>query len=121
MADKTKHMFIEKPIFDSKEYRLEALNFNKSGVYYVAGPLRFSSVIQKLRDIIPHEKIYCVRVICSSYLPDWRPNVDYRLVYSASKEKGGGVAIDLIHEWDYITYLFGFLKRCLVYVKIFTP
>ncbi|NMB96954.1 MAG: Gfo/Idh/MocA family oxidoreductase [Clostridiaceae bacterium] len=111
MADKTKHMFIEKPIFDSKEYRLEALNFNKSGVYYVAGPLRFSSVIQKLRDIIPHEKIYCVRVICSSYLPDWRPNVDYRLVYSASKEKGGGVAIDLIHEWDYITYLFGFPKK----------
>jgi len=111
MADKTKHMFVEKPIFDRKEYDLETLNLNKSGVYYVASPQRFSSVIQKLREIIPYEKIYSVRVICSSYLPDWRPNVNYRLVYSASKEMGGGVVLDLIHEWDYITYLFGFPQK----------
>ncbi len=108
MADKTKHMFIEKPVFDREEYNLKTLNLKENGVYYVAGPLRFSPVIKKLKDIILEENIYCVRVICSSYLPDWRPNVDYRQVYSARKYMGGGVDIDLIHEWDYITYLFGF-------------
>lgn len=41
-------------------------------------------------------------------MPDWRKNVDYRTIYSAHKSEGGGVCIDLIHEWDYLTYLFGF-------------
>lgn len=111
MSDKTKHMFIEKPIFDDKEYVVDDLKLSINGVYYVAGPLRFSNVIQKLREIIIKEKIFCVRIICSSYLPDWRPNVDYRQIYSAHKDRGGGVTIDLIHEWDYLTFLFGFPKK----------
>lgn len=112
MKDKAKHMFIEKPIFsDKEEYSVSALNLNNVGVYYVSGPLRYSNVIKKLREIIIEETIYCVRTICSSYLPDWRPNIDYRQVYSTSKEQGGGVSIDLIHEWDYLTYLFGFPQK----------
>ncbi|MBE6828624.1 MAG: Gfo/Idh/MocA family oxidoreductase [Ruminococcaceae bacterium] len=108
MAGRAKHLFIEKPLFDGGDYRLEALHLNPQGVYYVAGPLRFSPVIQKLGEILPGEPVYSVRVICSSYLPDWRPGADYRLVYSARKELGGGVALDLIHEWDYLVALFGF-------------
>lgn len=109
MRSKTKHMFIEKPLVDSNKYDFDNLGLNEAGVYYVAGPLRFSSVIQYLKDdILRNEKIYSARVICSSYLPDWRPGVDYRNVYSAKKDEGGGVCIDLIHEWDYITHLFGF-------------
>lgn len=108
IQSKTKHMFIEKPIVDNKKYDFCSLRLHESGVYYVAGPLRFTGVIQNLKNIIKKENIYCVRVICSSYLPDWRPGTDYRTVYSAKKDQGGGVCIDLIHEWDYITYLFGF-------------
>ena len=108
MADRTRHMFIEKPIYHSADCSISDLNLNKEGIFYVAGPLRYSGVIQTLKKILPEEKIYCVRVICSSYLPDWRPAADYRLVYSARKALGGGVALDLIHEWDYLTFLFGF-------------
>ena len=32
--------------------------------------------------------------------------MDHRRTYSARKETDGGVSIDLIHEWDYLTYLF---------------
>jgi len=110
MSDKTKHMFIEKPIFEDINYNLEEINFGE-GVYYIAAPLRYSSVIQKLKEIKNDYNIYSIRAIASSYLPDWRPKQDYREVYSAKKELGGGVSIDLIHEWDYLTYLFGFPKK----------
>ncbi|MCB2342097.1 Gfo/Idh/MocA family oxidoreductase [Clostridium estertheticum] len=108
MANKTKSMFIEKPIFDNMHYDISKLNLRKNGIYYVAGPLKFSQVIQSLKKILVNESIYSIRAICSSYLPNWRKGVDYRNVYSAKKIQGGGVCIDLIHEWDYITYLFGF-------------
>lgn len=108
MCGRTRSMFIEKPVFDGTKLCADKLPLNAQGVYYVAGPLRYSSVIQKLRQEIAVETVYCARAICSSYLPDWRPNADYRQVYSAKKELGGGVAVDLIHEWDYLVSLFGF-------------
>lgn len=108
MTDKTKNMFIEKPIFDCLSYNIDKLNLNKDGIYYVARPLIYSNVITEIKKYLKDEKVYSVRSICSSYLPNWRPNVNYRSVYSAKKELGGGVSIDLIHELDYLTYLFGF-------------
>ena len=74
---------------------------------YVAAPMRWCGVMLALKDRLPGLHPYCARVICSSYLPDWRPGVDYRTVYSAHKAMGGGVTIDLIHEWDYLVELFG--------------
>lgn len=105
--DKTRHMFIEKPIFDSLKYRIEDLDLKEGSVYYVACPLRYTKTIRWLKDYIQDKKVYAARVICSSYLPDWRPATDYRKSYSARKELGGGVSIDLIHEWDYVAHLFG--------------
>lgn len=106
-VSKTKHMFIEKPVFDRTDNLLELLQLNNESVYYVACPLRYTEVIQYLKNQSKLGNIYCVRVICSSYLPEWRENHDYRNTYSAHKEQGGGVSIDLIHEWDYLMYLFG--------------
>ena len=74
---------------------------------YVAAPMRWCGVMLALKDRLPGLHPYCARVICSSYLPDWRPGVDYRTVYSAHKAMGGGVTIDLIHECDYLVELFG--------------
>lgn len=111
MAPRAKHLFIEKPIFGRDAYNVKEIETTPDGVYYVAGPLRFAPVIQALKKILSTERVYCVRVICSSYLPDWRPGTDYRQGYSAKKALGGGVDIDLIHEWDYMIELFGFPRK----------
>lgn len=104
---KTRNMFIEKPVIDRIDIAIDELDLLEDGIYYVACPLRYTDVIQYLKNNCNLDKVYCARVICSSYLPDWRPNLDYRKTYSAHKKQGGGVSIDLIHEWDYLYYLFG--------------
>lgn len=106
-SSKTKHMFIEKPVFSKTIVDLSDLSLNPKGVYYVACPLRYTDVIQYVKKNIELNKVYSARVICSSYLPAWRPELDYRMTYSAHSDQGGGVSIDLIHEWDYLMYLFG--------------
>ena len=102
-----KYFFIEKPVFSSyqKEQReLDLLDYRKC---YVACPLRYHPLIEYVKNNLNTQKVISVRVISSSYLPDWRPGTDYRKCYSAHVDQGGGVDIDLIHEWDYITYIFG--------------
>lgn len=104
-----RNFFVEKPIASIAQIDLAEQFQQKTGsVYYVACPLRYNAVIQYLKKNIQPQDVISVRSISSSYLPDWRPGTDYRNTYSAHKELGGGVSIDLIHEWDYLTYLFGF-------------
>lgn len=102
-----RHVFIEKPVFDNVEYDMEAFGMRPEKVCYVACPLRYNAVLQYVRKHINCESAIAVRSISSSYLPDWRLGQDYRKSYSAHKNMGGGVAIDLIHEWDYLSWLFG--------------
>ncbi len=104
--DNSDNFFIEKPIVDSKDINMDFEEF-KSKTCYVACPLRHGNVIRYLKDNLDLDKVNSVRSICSTYLPEWHPDEDYRNSYSAKKELGGGVSIDLIHEWDYLTYLFG--------------
>ena len=107
LAGKVDCFFIEKPIFEGTGYDLAQLGLGADQKAYVAAPMRWCGTFLALKERMPDLKPYSVRVICSSYLPDWRPGVDYRTVYSAHKEMGGGVTIDLIHEWDYLVDLFG--------------
>ncbi len=106
LRDKTKAWFIEKPIFDSTDYNINDCihSWQKA---YVAAPMRYCKTMLELKKILPNLSVYSARVLCSSYLPNWRKGVDYRTTYSAHKEMGGGVTIDLIHEWDYLHGLFG--------------
>ena len=110
--DHGKHFFIEKPVV-SREQIIEGNQFSlrPESVYYVAAPLRYNAVIQWIKNNVNPSDVISVRSISSSYLPDWRPGQDYRQTYSAHKDMGGGVSIDLIHEWDYLTYLFGWPER----------
>lgn len=105
---KTKHMFIEKPVFASANYDIDELPWKKDSIYYVACPLRHKSIMKYIKkNIADYGNILSVRIISTSYLPAWRKGVDYRKVYSARRALGGGVTRDLIHEWDYVVYLFG--------------
>lgn len=100
--------FIEKPLAAADQIgEAEALLGEKGKLYYVACPLRYNAVIQYMKEEVKPEDVISVRSISSSYLPEWRAGVDYRSTYSARKNMGGGVSVDLIHEWDYLTYLFG--------------
>ncbi len=106
--NKGKSFFIEKPIVSLEQIEdAEQFKLKSDVVYYVACPIRYCSVIRYIRENINVDDVISVRSISSSYLPDWRPGTDYRKTYSAHKNMGGGVSIDLIHEWDYLTYLFG--------------
>ena len=106
------HFFIEKPVVSVDQIEeAKCINLKRDSVYYVAAPLRFNAVIQWIKGNLDPTNIISVRSISSSYLPDWRPGQDYRKTYSAHKDMGGGVSIDLIHEWDYLTYLFGWPEK----------
>ena len=109
----TCHMFIEKPVFDKPCKELKHLSLKNGSVYYVACPLRYSPIFRYVKNIVNKEAVFSARSISSSYLPDWRGKVDYRNIYSADKQKGGGVTLDLIHELDYLTDLFGIPERSL--------
>lgn len=51
--------------------------------------------------------IVCANAQVGQYLPDWRPHEDYKKGTSARIETGGGVMLDLVHEFDYLQWLMG--------------
>ncbi len=109
----TKAFFIEKPVFSSFKVDEHIVAMLDEIPSYVASPLRYNPVLQYVKQNVELDKVVSVRAISSSYLPDWRPGQDYRETYSAHTELGGGVDIDLIHEWDYLTWIFGMPTHCL--------
>lgn len=108
----TNSFFIEKPVFDSTSVDEAVFDKLKGIKSYVACPLRYNAVLQYVKNNVDLDQVYSARAISSSYLPDWRPGQDYRKTYSAHKDLGGGVSIDLIHEWDYLTWLYGMPTEC---------
>lgn len=101
-------LFIEKPLFSelANEVLISEVKANQINTY-VACNLRFLDCLQFTKNFIKNKRINEVNSYCGSYLPEWRSNVDWRKVYSANAAMGGGVHLDLIHELDYLYWLFG--------------
>ena len=71
--------------------------------------MRHHPLIKFIKEKIKNKRIWSVQVICGSYLPHWRKNINYTNSYS-SKKNGGGVLLDLSHELDYVSWIFGKIK-----------
>jgi len=112
-ASRGMHIFMEKPLSNSMRGidRLCSICRKRKLICYTAYGLRFHPVVKEIAKLIKGKKIYHARITCSSYLPDWRKGRDFKKVYSACKNQGGGVLLDLSHECDYIQYLFGPIKE----------
>lgn len=105
-------VFIEKPLASSlAEAEMVLSLLGTSAVHSQVGyNLRFSESLRALRDHMRDEtygqplKIFAET---GQYLPDWRPERDYRLTVSARSALGGGVLLELSHELDYLRWIFG--------------
>lgn len=96
-----KLILVEKPIFhEKKELSI------KNNTIFVAYNRRYYPILQKIKELISKdEKCYFMNIITGQYLPNWRPERNYKETYSAKKKEGGGVLLDLSHEIDYIQFL----------------
>ena len=112
LAQKGVDLFIEKPISHNLEKIniLEEIARNKKTKIFVAYNLRFLPALRYIKDLLAQEvigKLYFAKIEVGQYLPCWRKNINYQDSYSSKTEYGGGVALDLSHEVDYMRYLFG--------------
>ena len=104
------HLFLEKPVAHNSEglAELRSIVRAKRLTAYVAYPLRFHPAVVAFRERVREENSSGhVRCVVSSYLPAWRPGTDHLRSYSARHEMGGGVVLDLSHEFDLVQYIFG--------------
>lgn len=118
---KLSKVLIEKPVAASTHEALEIkkISIDKRIKVFVAFDMRFISKLQyvkrNIKNLIPEIKL--VKIYCGQYLPEWRPESDYRKSYSSFPDKGGGVDLDLTHEIDYMIWLFGSPQK-IEYTKI---
>lgn len=112
LAQAGTHLLIEKPLAVSVVGVLNLLEeCKRNNVNLAVGyNLRFLPSLQKFKSLIDQGvigRIWSVRSEAGQYLPSWRPESDYRLSVSAQSSLGGGVLLELSHELDYLSWIFG--------------
>tara|TARA_B100000408_G_scaffold136811_1_gene127397 strand:- start:2076 stop:3065 length:990 start_codon:yes stop_codon:yes gene_type:complete len=108
-------IFIEKPLSNSMHgvKKLKKVIDKKKLIVQIGCDHRFHPCIKKIKNVLNQGKlgrIISVQVESSSFLPDWHPYEDYRKGYAARKDLGGGIALTMIHELDYLCWFFGDVK-----------
>lgn len=110
-AEANCHLLVEKP-FSNKLDGIEELiqlTKRKKLVLGVAYCLRYHPNLKRIKKMLEEKVIGNVlvgKVHGGQYFPDYRP--DYRQIYFAKREMGGGVLSDFAtHSLDYIQWLMG--------------
>src|ERR1700690_1746530 len=109
-------LFVEKPLSDDLAglAELQALVEKQSRIVMVGYQLRFHPCLQRVQEIVRTGRLgnlLAVRAAVGEYLPGWHRYEDYRQMYAARADLGGGVILSQIHEFDYLYSLFGKAKR----------
>ncbi len=105
-------VLIEKPLSHSLESIHAAaplLSLHRERIE-IAYNLRFLSSARRMKTLVEDDcvgRILSLQIEVGQYLPDWRPQIDYRRQVSANRALGGGVLLELSHELDYLIWLFG--------------
>jgi predicted dehydrogenase len=112
LAQAGTHLLIEKPLSVSLLGARKLINTCKQqGAALLLGyNLRFSDSLQYYRTKLSQGvigKVLSVRAEAGHFLPLWRPGSDYKKCVSARSELGGGVLLELSHELDYLSWIFG--------------
>lgn len=105
-------VFIEKPLAHTLGDAVVAMGllgpaFRRSQIGY---NLRFSESLIAFRDLVRggrFGRVLRFNAETAQYLPEWRPEKDYRETVSARADLGGGVLLELSHELDYLRWIFG--------------
>jgi predicted dehydrogenase len=111
-VDAGAHIFMEKPVSDSLDgidHLLES-SMDINVVFFVAYPLRYDTGLMAMREAVKNGDIgqpVSISAVVGQYLPDWRPEQDYRDSVTAQKSLGGGVLLELSHELDYVQWIMG--------------
>lgn len=108
------HILCEKPLsnsLDKKSISIISKLIETTGKVFLLGyNLRFleSLIFFKGQVAGGHiGKILSVSAEVGQYLPDWRPNKPYQDSVTANQDLGGGVLLELSHEIDYLSWIFG--------------
>lgn len=109
-------LFIEKPVSAALEgvERLLDVAVARQLVVAVGCQLRFHPALELMKKHIDGAtigRVLAVRAEVGEYLPGWHAYEDYRQSYAARRSMGGGVILTLIHEIDYLAWLFGIPRR----------
>ena len=105
-------VLIEKPLAERRA-RFDLLSARFSAYrdrIEMAYTLRYMPALCELKKQIDRNtigRLHSIRIEVGQYLPDWRPHSDYRQNVSANKALGGGVLLELSHEFDYLLWIFG--------------
>ena len=114
------HVFVEKPLAHTLE-GTDALveEAGRAGRTVLVGcNLRFLPSLVLVKRLVEEGRIgrpLAARAHCGYYLPFWRPGTDYREGYGARQATGGGIILDSIHEFDYLTWLLGCPREVFAY------
>ncbi|NQU63800.1 MAG: Gfo/Idh/MocA family oxidoreductase [SAR324 cluster bacterium] len=106
------HILVEKPLTESLASARElGSDLSKSTTVGLVGYcLRYDPNATKFKQLLEQKSIgdvLQVSIECGSYLPDWRPGQNYKKNVSSVKSLGGGVLLELSHEFDYARWFFG--------------